>query len=106
VKSPLRFSWHEFEALPQVEVVADMHCVTSWSKLDNVWRGVQAKHLTELAGPEPEARFVSVVCNGGYTTNAQLAELYEEDALFATHHNGEPLTTGHGPPVRLVIPRL
>lgn len=106
VKNPLRFSWHEFEALPQVEVVADMHCVTSWSKLDNVWRGVQARHLTELAGPEPESRFVSVVCDGGYTTNAPLAELYEEDALFATHHNGEPLTPGHGHPVRLVIPRL
>jgi DMSO/TMAO reductase YedYZ molybdopterin-dependent catalytic subunit len=33
-------------------------------------------------------------------------ELYEEDALFATHHNGETLEPGHGAPMRLVIPRL
>lgn len=106
VDNPLRFSWEEFEALPQVEVVADMHCVTSWSKLDNLWRGVHARYLLELASPTPEAGFVSVHCDRGYTTNVPLAELYEEDALFATHHNGEPLTAGHGHPLRLVIPRL
>lgn len=106
VDHTLSLSLEEFEALPQVEVVADMHCVTSWSRLDNVWRGVSAKYLMELAGPLPEARFVSVSCDGGYTTNLPLAELYEGDALFATHHDGEPLTPGHGHPLRLVIPRL
>lgn len=106
VENPLRLSYEEFERLPWVEVVADMHCVTTWSKLDNVWGGVQASYLLGLASPRPEARFVSVFCDGGYTTNVPLAELYEEDALFATHHDGEPLTPGHGHPLRMVIPRL
>jgi DMSO/TMAO reductase YedYZ molybdopterin-dependent catalytic subunit len=35
-----------------------------------------------------------------------LEELYEEDALFATHHNGESLEPGHGYPLRLIVPRL
>ncbi|TCJ15254.1 sulfite oxidase-like oxidoreductase [Rubrobacter taiwanensis] len=106
VENPLRFSWEEWNELPKVEVKADMHCVTSWSKLDNVWSGVQAKHLLKLARPKPEARYLSAFCDGGYTTNLPVEELYEEDALFATHHNGEPLTPDHGWPLRLVVPRL
>jgi len=31
---------------------------------------------------------------------------FEPDVLFALKHNGEPLTPGHGYPVRLVVPRL
>lgn len=106
VDNPLRFTWEEWNELPTVEVKADMHCVTSWSKLDNVWTGVKARDLLERAAPTPEAEFSSVFCEGGYTTNAPVEELYEEDALFATHHNGEPLEPGHGYPLRLVIPRL
>jgi DMSO/TMAO reductase YedYZ molybdopterin-dependent catalytic subunit len=106
VENPLRFSWEEWNELPTVEVEADMHCVTSWSKLDNVWRGVQATYLLERAKPRAEAEFFSAFCDGGYTTNVPVAELYEEDAVFATHHNGEPLQPGHGYPMRLVIPRL
>ncbi|QYJ15735.1 Protein-methionine-sulfoxide reductase catalytic subunit MsrP [Rubrobacter xylanophilus DSM 9941] len=106
VENPLRLTWEEWEELPRVEVKADMHCVTSWSRLDNLWGGVQAKHILGLAEPKPEARYVSVFCEGGYTTNLPLEELYEEDALFATHHDGEPLTPEHGWPLRLVVPRL
>ncbi len=106
VENPLHFSWDEWNELPTVEVKADMHCVTSWSKLDNVWTGVSAKYLLDLANPPLEAEFFAVACDGGYTTNAPVAELYEEDVLFATHHNGEQLDAGHGGPMRLVIPRL
>ena len=106
VENELRFTWQEWNELPTVEVKADMHCVTSWSKLNNVWTGVRARGILEMAHPKPEAEFFSVFCDGGYTTNVPVEELYEEDALFATHHNGEPLAPGHGYPMRLVIPRL
>src|SRR3712207_8892029 len=65
VENPLRFTWEEWNELPAVEVKADMHCVTSWSKLDNVWMGVRAGYVLDLAKPEPEARFFSVFCDGG-----------------------------------------
>ena len=35
-----RWSWAEFEALPQTERTTDIHCVTKWTKLDTQWRGV------------------------------------------------------------------
>src|SRR5918998_1835798 len=84
VENPLRFTWEEWNELPTLEVKADMHCVTSWSKLDNVWMGVQAKYLLDLVRPRPEARFFSVFCDGGYTTKAPPEEVYEGGAPFAT----------------------
>src|SRR3954447_22359426 len=34
VEHELTLSWEELQALPQREVVTDIHCVTRWSKLD------------------------------------------------------------------------
>ncbi len=45
-----RWTWAEFEALPQTTVVVDIHCVTAWSKLDTEWQGVTIDALLEAAG--------------------------------------------------------
>src|SRR5438552_4368775 len=45
---PASWTWEEFRALPSEEVTTDIHCVTKWSKLDTVWRGVS---LDTLLGP-------------------------------------------------------
>ena len=34
------WNWGEFNTLPKTQVTKDIHCVTSWSKLDTVWEGV------------------------------------------------------------------
>jgi DMSO/TMAO reductase YedYZ molybdopterin-dependent catalytic subunit len=58
VKSDLSFDWKEFQALPRVRVFADMHCVTRWSRLGNVWEGVASLEILRRAEPLLEARFV------------------------------------------------
>jgi DMSO/TMAO reductase YedYZ molybdopterin-dependent catalytic subunit len=45
VDQPRRWTWEEFQALPSEEVTVDIHCVTKWSKLDTVWRGVSLLRL-------------------------------------------------------------
>jgi len=35
VAAPLKLSWKEFRAVPQIEVTSDFHCVTRWSRLNN-----------------------------------------------------------------------
>src|SRR5262245_36972320 len=40
VETPVEWTWEEFQQLPRVRVFADMHCVTRWSRLGNVWEGV------------------------------------------------------------------
>src|SRR3712207_8880847 len=48
VEREVRLSWDELMALPQHEVVVDIHCVTRWSKLDTPWRGVRATDVLDL----------------------------------------------------------
>jgi DMSO/TMAO reductase YedYZ molybdopterin-dependent catalytic subunit len=108
VRNPVEWSWEDFQKLPRVRVFSDFHCVTRWSLLGNLWEGVAARELVERAGGLlPEAKFV--LAHGydqGWTTNLPLADFLAEDALIATHHNGEPISLEHGGPARLVIPRL
>ena len=105
VEQPTVFTWEAVMALPQVEVRADMHCVTRWSKLDNVWQGVPLRAVLERIRPKPTARFVMVHAYGDYTTNLRLAVLDDDDVLLAHSHNGEPLSREHGAPLRLVVPK-
>lgn len=99
-------SFSEFTALPMVKVFSDVHCVTGWSRLDNLWEGVQSASLKGQVKVLPEARFVVVHASGNFTTNLSLEDFFQEDVLFAIRHNGRPLTLDHGYPVRLVVPRL
>jgi DMSO/TMAO reductase YedYZ molybdopterin-dependent catalytic subunit len=99
--------WGEFLALPRVKVFADFHCVTRWSRLGNLWEGVATSELAKLCGVDPKARFALVHGHDyGWTTNLPLEAFLAEDALVATHHDGEPLSAEHGGPARLIVPRL
>jgi DMSO/TMAO reductase YedYZ molybdopterin-dependent catalytic subunit len=98
--------YDELKALGTVQMRSDFHCVTGWSKLDNVWEGIRARDVLKLAEPQADAMFVSVGAEYGYTANVPLAVLLEESSLLAWGHNGEPLAPKHGFPLRLVVPRL
>lgn len=106
VEKPLRLTWDEFTRLPMTEVTADMHCVTRWSRFDVRWEGVPFSEVANLAKPKPEAKYVMVLAEQGYTSNVPLADLLRPTTLFALKHNGEPLPAEHGYPVRLVVPHL
>jgi len=106
VEKEISLTWEELNALPQVDLHNDIHCVTGWSKLDNDWRGVRFRDVAALATPKPEARHVMVHSYGGYTTNVPLADLMRDEVLFAHTHNGQPLQPEHGGPLRLVVPHL
>lgn len=110
---PLSLTWSEFLALPQIDDVSDFHCVTTWSRLDNHWRGVAVRALAELAVPTPEARFVT--CTGydvmpgtgiPYTTNLPLDRAVEDDVLLVHTWEGRPLPREHGGPCRMITPKL
>ncbi len=101
-----RWDWDEFQKLPRAQVVADFHCVTKFTIPDNLWEGVTGRALLELAPPHPDVTHVMLWAEYGYSANIRLSDLAEEGTLFATHHNGEPLTADHGFPVRAVVSHL
>jgi DMSO/TMAO reductase YedYZ molybdopterin-dependent catalytic subunit len=98
------WSWRELTALPIEEITVDIHCVTGWSKLDTVWRGVSLDILLDAV--ETAADYALVRSYGGYTTNLPLEDLRDGKAWIAVEFNGEPLTAEHGGPARLLVPHL
>jgi Sulfite oxidase and related enzymes len=107
VGAPRSFSWDELVALPAVEIVTDIHCVTKWSKFDTSWRGVRVRDLlAECGGALREATHILETAEHGYTTNLPLADVLRDDALVAYEFDGAPIEPVHGGPVRLVVPHL
>lgn len=106
VEAPLKWSWDDFMAQPQVEFTSDIHCVTTWSRYDNTWKGVSARHLLAQARPRASTEFVMFRSYDGYTTNVPLKYFNDDDVLLAHSWEGAPLTRDHGGPVRVVIPKL
>lgn len=100
----LRWGWEQLLALPQEDVVVDLHCVTRWSKLGTAWRGVSLDVL--LADVESAGDFVVAHSYGGYTTNLPLDDLLDGQAWVAHTYEGEPLAPEHGGPARLLVPHL
>jgi DMSO/TMAO reductase YedYZ molybdopterin-dependent catalytic subunit len=105
VEQPLTLSYADLTALPAVRLVADIHCVTGWSKLDTIWEGVPFKEVMRLVRPKDEARFVMVHCEQGYDTNLPLEVAMDDDVLLAYRYDDAPLTPEHGYPLRLVVPK-
>jgi DMSO/TMAO reductase YedYZ molybdopterin-dependent catalytic subunit len=106
VEKPWQCGYDEFLALPHVQVFADMHYVTRWSKLDNAWEGISTKEVLGKVQVLSQARYVLIHCEHGFTTNLPLDDFLGEDCLFAWKHNGVDLEPDHGYPLRLVVPRL
>ncbi len=107
VERTLTYRWPQYQELPRVQVFADFHCVTSWSRLGNVWEGVSIKHLLNEAGVKSEAKYVILhAYDNGWTTNLPLADFDQDDVLLADKHDGDPIDLEHGGPVRAMVPRL
>ena len=113
VENPITLTWNQFMALPQTDDVSDFHCVTTWSRYDNHWRGVRFRTIAELAVPRDAARFV--LCTSydfapgtfiPYTTNVPLARALEDDVLLVHTWEGKPLPREHGGPCRMITPKL
>ncbi|MFN0242437.1 MAG: molybdopterin-dependent oxidoreductase [Planctomycetota bacterium] len=112
-ENPFTLTWKEFLALPQVDDDSDFHCVTTWSRMDNHWRGVRFATLAEIAVPKDSARFVVTTgydhapgTSVPYTTNLSLARAVEPDVLLVHTWEKKPLPIEHGGPCRMITPKL
>ena len=105
VERPLRLTYAEILALPQSELVADIHCVTSWSHFGMRLQGVPLAVVLDRAVPKPEARFVRFEAYSPRLHDTSLPlELALEDTWLIHSRDGEPLTPEHGWPLRTVTP--
>jgi DMSO/TMAO reductase YedYZ molybdopterin-dependent catalytic subunit len=98
------FDLEQWQALPHSEITGDFHCVTKFSMLDNVWRGVSGKVLVDLVPPREDATHVMVWAEFGYSANVRLDDFIR--SVLATERNGQELSPEHGWPLRFVAPHL
>jgi DMSO/TMAO reductase YedYZ molybdopterin-dependent catalytic subunit len=105
VANPLTWDWQAFMDQPQFDDVSDIHCVTAWSRYDNYWQGVSAKHIVDLVKPSASVNHVVLHGYDGYTTNVTFEAFSADDALIVHSWEGKPLSRQHGGPVRAIIPQ-
>lgn len=106
VEHEFTFDADAFAELPRTPLTADFHCVTKWSRLDLDWEGVAAREVLRRAKPKPTATAVMAHGMEGYTTNLLLSDFDDETVLLADTLDGRRLSTDHGGPVRLLVPKL
>lgn len=106
VDAPVRWTWPEFMDMSTSSTVADIHCVTKWTKFDTQWAGVSVRNVWSQISPSPAATHVLVNAYHGFTANLPIEDFLAEGNLFAHTFEGEPLDLQHGYPLRLVVPHL
>ena len=106
VKTPFELDYKALLGLPQVTKEADVHCVTGWSMLGGLWKGVQIALLAEKAGIKSDVRHVIFEAAHGYTANVPLADATKDNCLVTYRLNGKPFQLQHGAPVRGLVPDL
>lgn len=105
VEQDLTLTYDEVRAMPAKEVVADIHCVTSWSRLGDTWTGVAIQEILSRVRPRSEATHVMAFSEYGYATSLPIQVLDDDDVLLCYGWNGQDLTVEHGFPLRLFVPK-
>ena len=107
VEQPISLSYDQLLALPAVRQVSDFHCVEGWGVDDVQWDGVRLQTIVDLVRPAEDAGFVTFHSLGEiYRDSLTLEQSLLPDALVAYRMDGAELPLDHGPPARLIFPRM
>lgn len=88
--------------LPRFELVTEFKCVEGWSQIVQ-WAGARLADFIEKYGHETP--FISLTTpDRQYYVGLDRASAMHSQSLLAYEMNGQPLTPGHGAPLRLVCP--
>jgi DMSO/TMAO reductase YedYZ molybdopterin-dependent catalytic subunit len=86
---------------PPRQVQAVLDCTSGWWS-EQVWSGVGLLDVLRSAGLSHSTAQVAVTSVTGHRIVLPLVDM--ENALLATHVGDEPLSPGHGYPMRLAVP--
>jgi hypothetical protein len=107
VDTKLEWDWETFVKLKRSVQVSDFHCVTGWSVYKNTWEGIPVKEMLKMAGVKASAKSAIFYSGDGvYTSGITLEQLAKDDAMIAVMHDGKPIPSDLGGPVRLIMPKM
>jgi sulfoxide reductase catalytic subunit YedY len=106
VENPVDLSLAELRALPHHEQITQHFCIQGWSGIAK-WGGVSMQTIMELVKPKPAAKWVVFYSlgdgadKGVYYDAHPIEQMSYHLTMLAYDMNGEPLSFGHGAPLRL-----
>jgi thiosulfate reductase cytochrome b subunit len=106
VEKPVELSLADLRALPHHEQITQHFCIQGWSGIAK-WGGVSMKTIVDLVRPKAEAKWVVFYSLGDgpekglYYDAHPIEQMSYALTMLAYDMNGEPLSYGHGAPLRL-----
>lgn len=103
---PVTLRMSDITALPKVEMITRFCCIEGWSVVTS-WGGVRFSDFTRkffLPGRELPPYVYMATPDEEYYVGLDKKSAMHPQTLLAYEHNGKPLTSDHGAPLRLVIP--
>ncbi len=106
VEQPVELSIADLRALPAHEQITQHFCIQGWSGIAK-WRGVSLQTVMDLVHPTPDAKWVVFYSlgdgpDGGVYYDAHpIEQMSHHLTMLALDMNDEPLSFGHGAPLRL-----
>lgn len=106
VENPVELGLDELRALPRHEQITQHFCIQGWSGVAK-WGGVSMQTILDLVKPKPEAKWVVFYSlgdgadGGRYYDAHPVQQMRYRLTMLAYDMNGEPLSYGHGAPLRL-----
>lgn len=106
VENPVELDLAQLRALPKQEQITQHFCIQGWSGVAK-WGGVSMSTIIDLVRPHPEARWVVFYSlgdgpDGGLYYDAHpIEQMGYHLTMLAYDMNDEPLSFGHGAPLRL-----
>jgi len=95
----------DLRAMQQTELTVEHKCVEGWAHIVT-WGGVRFSEFVDRYYPdEANAKFVGLSTpDGDYNVGLDMPSMLHSQTLLALDLQREPLTEGHGAPVRLATP--
>jgi methionine sulfoxide reductase catalytic subunit len=106
VDEPVELDLAQLRALPHHDQITQHFCIQGWSGIAK-WGGVSMQTIVDLVKPRPEARWVVFYSfgegpdKGIYYDAHPIEQMGHHLTMLAYEMNGEPLSFGHGAPLRL-----
>ena len=106
VEHPTEFSLADLHDLPYHEQITQHFCIQGWSGVAK-WGGVSMRTIMDIVKPLPEAKWVVFYSlgpgpDGGiYYVAHPIEQMSHHLTMLAYDMNGEPVSYGHGAPLRL-----
>ncbi|MCC6350866.1 MAG: molybdopterin-dependent oxidoreductase [Candidatus Eisenbacteria bacterium] len=106
VANPVALSLEQLRDLPHHEQITQHFCIQGWSGIAK-WGGVSMQSILDLVKPKAEAKWVVFYSlgdgadGGRYYDAHPIEQMRYQLTMLAYDMNGEPLSYGHGAPLRL-----